>query len=101
MIKHFYSYHVEIDSIIIEIEALPIKKHEKKHLIQLAESQIHHAILDSILSELSPDDKKIFLTHLNTKDQERIWGFLREKVQDIEDKIEKTAGKIKKELIKT
>lgn len=98
MIKHFYSYHVEIDSIIIEIESLPIKEHEKKHLIALAESQVHHAILDSILSELNPDDKKIFLAQLNTKDQERIWSFLREKVKDVENKIEKTAGKIKKEL---
>ena len=100
MIKHFYSYHVEIDSLIIEVESLPIKDHEKKHLIALAESQIHHAILDSILSELEPQDKKLFLEHLNSKNHERIWKFLRSKVRDIEGKIELAAKEIKKELYK-
>lgn len=100
MIKHFYSYHVEIDSLIIEIESLSIKDQEKKHLISLAESQIHHAILDSILSELSTEDKEIFLAHLNTKNHEKIWNFLRPKVKDVERKIKEAAIAVKKELHK-
>lgn len=100
MIKHFYSYHIEIDSIIIEIESLPIKDHEKKHLIELAESQIHHLVLDSILSELNMEDKRIFLEHLNSKNHERIWKFLRDKIRDIEEKIQRAADEIKKELHK-
>ena len=100
MIKHFYSYHVEIESIVVEINSLPIEKHEKKHLIYLAESQVHHAILDSILSQLAPSDKKLFISHLNSKDHERIWKFLRSKVQDIEEKIEQAANSIKAELHK-
>lgn len=98
MIKHFYSYHVEIESIIIEIESLPIEKHQKKHLISLAESQIHNTILDSILSELSKEDKKVFLEHLNTKDHDKIWKFLREKITDVEEKIKGAAQEIKKQL---
>ena len=100
MIKHFYSYHIEIDSLIIEIESLPIKGHEKKHLIALAESQIHHAVLDSILSELNSEDKRIFLEHLNSKNHDKIWGFLRGKIQDVEEKIKSAANAIKKELYK-
>lgn len=100
MIKHFYSYHVEIESLIVEIESLPIKKHEKKHLISLAESQMHHAILDSILSELSSDDKKLFLVHLNSKNHDRVWKFLRSRINDIEDKIEKVVSDLRIELYK-
>lgn len=98
MIKHFYSYHVEIESIIIEINSLPIKEKEKKHLIALAESQIHHAVLDSILSELESQDKKTFLEHLNTKNEEKIWKFLRSKITDVEKKIVSAATEIKKQL---
>ncbi len=98
MIKHFYSYHIEIDSIIIEIEALPINEHEKKHLIKLAESHVHHSILDNIMSELTIDDKKTFLKLLNTKDQEKIWKFLRSKINEIQDKILSMAENTKKEL---
>ena len=99
MIKHFYSYHIEIDSIIIEMESLPIKDHEKKHLISLAESQIHNTILDSILSELSVGDKKLFLEHLNSKNHEKIWKFLNTKIKNVEDKVQETAAIIKKELL--
>jgi hypothetical protein len=99
MIKHFYSYHVEIDSIIIEIEPLPIKDHEKKHLIELAESQVHHAILDSILSELSGEDRKTFLSHINSKNHEKTWKFLNSILKDAEKKITAAANKIKKELL--
>ncbi|OGH16535.1 MAG: hypothetical protein A3C30_05095 [Candidatus Levybacteria bacterium RIFCSPHIGHO2_02_FULL_40_18] len=98
MIKHFYSYHVEIDSLIIEIESLPIEEHEKRHLVELAESQVHNAILDSILSELITEDKRLFLKHLNSKNHEIIWKFLRSKVKDIEEKIEGVALSVKKEL---
>lgn len=98
MIKHFYSYHVEIESIIIEVESLPIKDREKKHLISLAESQIHSSIIDTILLELDEDNKKEFLRYLNTKDHEKIWKFLREKITDVEEKITDTAKEIKKQL---
>lgn len=99
MIKHFYSYHVETESIIIEIESLPIEKHQKKHLISLAESQIHSSILDTILLELDGDNKKEFLRYLNTKDYEKIWRFLRGKITDVEKKIKDAAQEIKKQLL--
>ncbi len=100
MIKHFYSYHVETDSLVLEIQSLDIEEHEKKHLIDLAESHIHHAILDSILSRLSGPDKRIFIERLNSKNQEKIWKFLRARIQGIEEKIEAAANSVKKELFK-
>ncbi len=100
MIKHFYSYHVEIESLEIEINSLDIDEKEKKHLISLAESHIHNSVIDNILSELSKADKKIFIEHINGRDHEKIWSFLHSKLDNVEDKIVKAAAAIKKELHK-
>lgn len=99
MIKHFYSYHVEIESVIVEINSLDIKETEKKHLIDLAESHIHHAVLDTVLSELSDEDKKTFLSHLNARDHTRTWKFINSVVENAEEKIVAAAAKVKKELL--
>lgn len=100
MIKHFYSYHVEMESLIIEIESLDIEKHEKEHLKALAESHIHHAIVDLILSELNKEDRKLFVKYLNTKDHEKIWKFLNARINEAAKKIKNTAQLIKSELYK-
>lgn len=96
--KHFYSHLIEMDSIIIEVNKLDIKDHEKKHLISIAESSIYHGILDVILSELSETDKKVFLKHLACDNHEKIWEHLNEKVENIEEKIKQAAEVLKKEL---
>ncbi len=98
MIKHFYSYHVEIESLIIEIESLDIEKHEKKHLISLAESHIHNSIIGTIMSELKKEDKGTLLSYLNSRDHEKIWKFLNNRIKNVEGKIQETAAAIKKEL---
>lgn len=100
MVKHFYSFIVETDTLFLEIDSLSIAPHEKEHLKSLAESHIHHSILDFIMSELSGEDKKLFLEHLNTKNHEKIWKFLHAKVADVEKKIQEAAHAVKRELHK-
>lgn len=73
---------------------------ERLHLISLINSNIHHEILDLILSELSPIDKKTFLNHLASEDHDKVWKLLNEKIKDVEGKIKKTAEDLKKELHK-
>ncbi len=99
MVKHFYSYIIETETVFLEIDSLSISDSEKNHLKSLAESHIHSTVLDTILSELHPEDKKEFVTHLNTKDHDRIWKFLHIKVEDAENKIKIAAHAIKKELL--
>ncbi|HVZ67809.1 MAG TPA: hypothetical protein VG917_06150 [Patescibacteria group bacterium] len=99
MIKHFYSYQVDIESIDIEIDSLDIDEKEKMHLKNLAESHIHHVVIDSVLSELEVDDKKTFMNYLNSKDHEKIWKFLHANIVNVEEKIHNAANKIKKELM--
>jgi|SRR3989338_8388520 len=100
MVKHFYSFVVETDTLFLEIDSLTIEPHEKAHLKSLAESHIHHAVLDSILSELTGADRKTFASHLNSKNHERTWKFINSKIRDAEEKIKEAANLIKKELYK-
>ncbi len=96
--KHFYSHLVETDSIVVLINELDASDEEKAHLIALVDSQLHHTILDAILSELSEDDKRSFLKHLMHEEHDKIWNHLNSKVDNIEVKIKKAADDLKQEL---
>jgi hypothetical protein len=98
--KHFYSHLIETSMISLELGELDLAKDERMHLLQLAENNIHHAILDAILSELSEEDKKTFLNHLSKDDHDKVWDHLSKKIEKIEDKIKSAAESIKKELHK-
>ncbi len=100
MKKYFYSHIVETESIIEELNMLDLSENEKTHLVTLIDSSIHHAVLDAILSELSGNDKKLFLEHLSRNDNAGIWQMLNNKIKNIEEKIKKAADELKKELKK-
>jgi hypothetical protein len=98
MKKHFYSHLIETETLTIELNKLEITEEEKAHLLTIVDSSLHHTVLDAILSELSSNDKKLFLQHIAVDDHEEIWNFLNRKVDTIEEKIKKTAEDLKKEL---
>ncbi|MEK7616679.1 MAG: hypothetical protein AAB414_01350 [Patescibacteria group bacterium] len=96
--KRFYSHIIEIDSITYELDKLDLSKNQKLHLASLVDSSLHYTIIDAILSELSAEDKRAFLQHLNMEDHQKIWNFLNEKVDKVEEKIKKAAEDLKDEL---
>ena len=98
MKKHFYSHLVETDSLVVLINELDATDEEKSHLIALVDSQLHHTILDAILSELPEEDKRSFLKFLMHEDHDKIWNHLNNRVDNIEEKIKKAADDLKKEL---
>ena len=98
--KQFYTHLVEIESIIIRLDKMVLSKEEKLHLAHLIDSSLHHTILDAILSQLSDQDKRMFMTHLTEDNHDKLWKFLNEKVVGIEDKIKNAAETLKKELEK-
>jgi hypothetical protein len=100
MKKHFYSDVVETSSISLALAEMDISNEERKHLIDLVEANLHHSILDAVLSELSDKDKEEFMVLYSQGDDEKIWKLLKERVDHIEDKIKKTADELKKELHK-
>lgn len=100
MKKHFYSHLISIESLNIELGKLDLSEDEKTHLLSLAESNIHHAVLDAILSELSIEDKQVFFELLDREEHEKIFHHLKNKIENIEEKIKKTAEDLAKELQK-
>ena len=98
--KYFYSHLIKIESIIIELDKMDLTDEQKSHLASYVDSSLHHAILDAILSELTDQDKRIFMQHLNQRDHDKIWRFLNEKMDGVEDKIKKAAEDLKVELHK-
>lgn len=98
MNNYFYTHLIEFESIILELDQMDLTDEQKSHLASLVDSSLHQAILDAILSELSDIDKRAFMQHLDKRDHEKIWRFLKEKVDGVEDKIKKAAEDLKKEL---
>jgi len=99
MTKHFYSHIVETSSISLALGDMEdLSAEERKHLIGLAEENLHHAILDAVLSELSEEDKQQFLLLVAKGENDKIWKLLLERVENIEEKIKNTAEALKKEL---
>lgn len=100
MKKHFYSHLIEIETIHIKLETLDIAPEEKKHLKEILESTLNHKIVDTILSGLSEQDKKIFLSHLHNDKHELLWQHLKEKIENIEDKIKNVSRELVNEFHK-
>ena len=98
--KYFYTQIIDTSTLSLELGDMDLTPKERIHLISLIDSNLHHEILDLILSELKPEDKKTFLTHLASEDHEKVWKFLKGKIKDVEGKIKKTAEDLKKELHK-
>lgn len=98
--KHFYTHIIDTSTLSLELGEMDLTSEERKHLISLVDSNIHQTILDLVLSELSEEDKKIFLMHVAASDHDKIWKFLKEKTENIEEKIKKAADDLKNELHK-
>lgn len=98
MKKHFYSHLVNTESVEQDLDTMGLTTEEKVHLLSLMEANLHHAILDTILSELSHEDKKLFLRLMTLDHHDAIWQFLNKKVNNIEHVIRKSAEDLKTEM---
>ncbi|MBI2430743.1 MAG: hypothetical protein HYV39_01870 [Candidatus Levybacteria bacterium] len=91
---------METSSLSLALGDMDLSQEERLHLVSLVESNLHHTILDAVLSELSEEDKKIFLHHVAHNEHDRVWELLNKKVENIEEKIKNAAESLKKELHK-
>lgn len=71
---------------------------EKTELVNLAHDRLHYVIINAVLSELSEEDKKIFLRQMTMNDHASLWRFLNKKVDKVEQKIKQVAQDVIDEL---
>lgn len=96
--KHFYSELVNLDDLFAELDMLNLADSEKNDLADIARINLHQAIIDKILSELSQADKKKFLELIARGQDDKIWNHLHLKIEKIEEKISDSANQLKREL---
>ena len=96
--KHFYSSLVDLDDLLADLNIIEATEREKEDLGDIARINLHQAIIDRILSELTDSDKKKFLELVASGEEEKIWDHLHSKVEKIEDKIVDAADQLKREL---
>lgn len=98
---YFYAKYIVIESLLSELQNLDLSEKERHHLANLADSSLHHTILDEILSQLAPVDKKAFLHRLKENpEDEKIMEFLSDKIEGVEEKIKKVADELVLEMQK-
>jgi len=98
--KFFYRKLVQIDDLknVLESEELAIE--EKQELVLMVKDTLHHRVVETVLTHLPEKHHSEFLDTFAKKPQdEGILGFLKEKVEDIEDKITEAIEKVKAEIL--
>lgn len=98
MKKPFYHHLLSFEEFDAEVGKLNASEDEKRHLCSLAEENIHITIMDLVMSELSPEDKKTFLKQVHEKNHDELWNLLKTKNTNIEEKITQEAKRLLEEL---
>lgn len=96
---HFYEQVIETSQISLELGNMNLSGEERRELTILVSKNIHAVVLDTVLSELSEEDKKTFLKNLSENNHEKIWQHLKTKIDQVEEKIRKSIEETKKELL--
>lgn len=98
MQRYFFSHLIDIQTIHLKLQDLDLEDEEKSELVNLAHDTLHFEIINAILSELSEEDKKIFLRQMTMNDHASLWRFLNKKVDKVEEKIKQVAQDVVDEL---
>lgn len=96
--KYFYSHIVATADISLALGNMDMPSEDRIKLIALAEENLHHAVIEAILSQLSEEDKKHFLLHLSRNDHEKVWILLKDKLNDAEGIVMRISKEIKDEM---
>ncbi len=96
----FWDKLIEIDDLQAEIEQYKLPRKEKTELLKVVYQTIDIRILDIVLSSLPKEKHQSFLDRLTKKPKHnKLLKFLKENVENIEDKIQNLAKEVKKEIL--
>lgn len=96
--RYFYSHIIAFNNLHKSLDGADFNDYQRKELLLIAEESIHHVVLDTVMSELSEEDKKIFLSNLHQENHEKTWTHLKENIMHVEDKIVNAAHSLLRSL---
>jgi len=100
MSKLFWEPLVEIEEIELKIDEHGLVKEQKLHLLEITHQTYGIKIVDIVLSHLPKEKHKPFLDKYADKSHHpNLLDWLKEEVEDIEEKIKELTGKVKKEIL--
>lgn len=95
----FYDNLINIHELHLEFDRFEIPFEDRRELIDLADSAIHHEIFDLIMVELPEDHHDTFLQQFSADPSNvEILGWLRGHVPDVEEKIRARGHQVKEDL---
>jgi len=99
MKKIFWEEIVQIREIAVTINKKELKEGEKLVLLQEVYETFHMRVVDTVLTNLPEEKHPNFLDKLAEKPSSpKILQFLKDEIEDIEEKIKQTADNFKKEI---
>lgn len=99
IVKTFYAHLIDISVISSHLDKLDFEPEQKEHLSSLAHSSIHHSIINTVMSELSEEERETFLRHLSNEDHQSIWQLFETRTKLIEEKIKQTFQSLSQEIL--
>lgn len=100
MKRVFWDHLIEIEEIEIKIDEHGLEKEEKLQLLKTIHQTFDAKILEEVLSHLPKEKHTTFLDKFAQKPHHpNVLEFLKEEIEDIDEKISKLAKKLKKEIL--
>lgn len=101
MSKIFYDHLVAREEIIAVLDQHKLTIEEREELVRLVDENLHHQVLDTILTHLPKEKHEEFLRELHRRPHDlRLLDYIQTHIEiDIIAAIKKTSEKAKKELL--
>lgn len=99
-LKPFWDNLVEVEEIRIKIDEHGLEDEEKKELLEITYQTFDIRIMEIILTHLPEKKHQSFLDTLSRKPHHsKLMDFLKEEVEDIEEKIKELVKEVKEEIL--
>lgn len=99
-LKPFWDQLVEIEEIKIKIKEYGLREEEENELLDLTYQTFDLRVMETVLSHLPQEKHQRFLDTFSRKPHHpRLMAFLKEEIENIEEKIKKLARQVKKEIL--
>lgn len=101
MTKIFYDHLTISEEITVELDKYKLDHQEREEIIQLVDENIHHRVLDIILTHLPKEKHHDFLTKFHSAPHDsNLLAYLKKEVENIEEFIICEAKKVKAEILR-